>query len=89
MVGLYKLAYPEKLAQALEWLREADVRTHGEFQLTDALMHLIEEGEVMTTCSVDNWFDCGRKEPCSKPMLASSTSPNFWKAATTPNFPIR
>ncbi|MBF9222593.1 sugar phosphate nucleotidyltransferase [Hymenobacter ruricola] len=62
MVGLYKLAYPDKLAQALEWLRETDVRTHGEFQLTDALMHLIEDGEVMTTCPVDNWFDCGRKE---------------------------
>jgi len=62
MVGLYKLAYPDKLAEALEWLREADVRTHGEFQLTDALMHLIEEGEAMTTCPVDNWFDCGRKE---------------------------
>ncbi|MDO7845456.1 sugar phosphate nucleotidyltransferase [Hymenobacter sp. M29] len=62
MVGLYKLAYPDKLAEALEWLREADVRTHGEFQLTDALMHLIEDGEVMTTCPVDNWFDCGRKE---------------------------
>ncbi|HEX8329123.1 MAG TPA: sugar phosphate nucleotidyltransferase [Hymenobacter sp.] len=62
MVGLYKLAYPEKLAQALEWLRETDVKTHGEFQLTDALMHMIEEGEVMTTASVDNWFDCGRKE---------------------------
>ncbi|MDO7850033.1 sugar phosphate nucleotidyltransferase [Hymenobacter convexus] len=62
MVGLYKLAYPDKLAEALEWLRETDVRTHGEFQLTDALMHLIEDGEVMTTCPVDNWFDCGRKE---------------------------
>ncbi|MBJ6108874.1 NTP transferase domain-containing protein [Hymenobacter sp. BT523] len=62
MVGLYKLADAEKLAQALEWLRETDVRTHGEFQLTDALMRLIEDGEVMTTCPVDNWFDCGRKE---------------------------
>ncbi|MBD2722827.1 sugar phosphate nucleotidyltransferase [Hymenobacter armeniacus] len=62
MVGLYKLAHAEKLAQALEWLRETDVRTHGEFQLTDALMRLIEDGEVMTTCPVDNWFDCGRKE---------------------------
>ena len=77
MVGLYKLAYPEKLAQALEWLRETDVRTHGEYQLTDALMHLIEEGEVMTTCSVDNWFDCGRKETLLEANARLLNRPEF------------
>jgi len=77
MVGLYKLAFPEKLAQALEWLRDADVRTHGEFQLTDALMHLIEEGEAMTTCSVDNWFDCGRKETLLEANARLLNQPEF------------
>ncbi len=62
LVGLYKLADAEKLAQALEWLMAANVQTHGEYQLTDALMHLIEEGEEITTAPVDNWFDCGRKD---------------------------
>jgi glucose-1-phosphate thymidylyltransferase len=77
MVGLYKLAYPEKLAQALEWLRDTDVRTHGEYQLTDALMHLIEEGEVMTTCPVDNWFDCGRKETLLEANARLLNQPEF------------
>jgi glucose-1-phosphate thymidylyltransferase len=62
LVGLYKLADPEKLALSLEWLLSTELRTHGEYQLTDALMHLIEQGETMTTAPVDNWFDCGRKE---------------------------
>jgi glucose-1-phosphate thymidylyltransferase len=77
MVGLYKLAYPEKLAQALEWLRDSDVRTHGEYQLTDALMHMIEQGEVMTTCSVDNWFDCGRKETLLEANARLLNRPEF------------
>ncbi|WP_201977420.1 sugar phosphate nucleotidyltransferase [Hymenobacter rubidus] len=77
MVGLYKLAYPEKLALALEWLRDTDVRTHGEYQLTDALMHLIEQGEVMTTCSVDNWFDCGRKDTLLEANARLLNQPEF------------
>ena len=62
LVGLYKIANAEKLAESLEWLIDSGLRTHGEFQLTDALMHLIEEGEPMQTSTVDTWFDCGRKE---------------------------
>ena len=87
MVGLYKLAYPEKLAQALEWLREADVRTHGEFQLTDALMHLIEQGEAMTTCSVDNWFDCGRKETLLEANARLLNQPEFLEGRDYSEFP--
>ena len=87
MVGLYKLAYPEKLAQALEWLRETDVRTHGEYQLTDALMHLIEQGEVMTTCPVDNWFDCGRKETLLEANARLLNRPEFLDGCDYSEFP--
>jgi glucose-1-phosphate thymidylyltransferase len=87
MVGLYKLAYPEKLAQALEWLRDNEVRTHGEYQLTDALMHLIEEGEVMTTCPVDNWFDCGRKETLLEANARLLNQPEFLDNRDYSEFP--
>lgn len=87
MVGLYKLIYPEKLAQALEWLRTNDVRTHGEFQLTDALMHLIAEGEVMTTCPVDNWFDCGRKESLLEANARLLNQPEFLEGHDYAEYP--
>jgi glucose-1-phosphate thymidylyltransferase len=87
MVGLYKLAFPEKLAQALEWLRDHEVRTHGEYQLTDALMHLIEEGEAMTTCPVDNWFDCGRKETLLEANARLLNQPEFLDNIDYSQFP--
>jgi glucose-1-phosphate thymidylyltransferase len=87
MVGLYKLDYPEKLAVALEWLYDTDVRTHGELQLTDALMHLIDEGEVMTTCSVDNWFDCGRKDSLLEANARLLNRPEFLRRRDYPEFP--
>lgn len=77
LVGLYKLADPEKLAQALEWLMSTELRTHGEYQLTDALMHLIEQGETMTTAPVDNWFDCGRKETLLEANARLLNQPEF------------
>jgi len=77
LVGLYKLADPEKLALALEWLMSTELRTHGEYQLTDALMHLIEQGETMTTAPVDNWFDCGRKETLLEANARLLNQPEF------------
>jgi glucose-1-phosphate thymidylyltransferase len=87
MVGLYKLAYPELLAQALEWLMASDVRTHGEYQLTDALMHLIENGEPMTTAAVDNWFDCGRKETLLEANARLLNQPEFLDRRDYSEFP--
>ncbi len=41
---------------------KGDVRTRGEFQLTDALQMMIERGERMKTFPIDGWFDCGKPE---------------------------
>jgi glucose-1-phosphate thymidylyltransferase len=87
LVGLYKLAFPEQLAQALEWLVTTELRTHGEFQLTDALMHLIEQGEHMTTCAVDNWFDCGRKDTLLEANTRLLNQPEFLDHKGYPEFP--
>lgn len=87
LVGLYKLAYPEKLAQALEWLVDGEHRTHDEYQLTDALMYLIENGEPITTCTVDNWFDCGRKESLLEANARLLNRPEFQERREFPEFP--
>jgi glucose-1-phosphate thymidylyltransferase len=86
LVGLYKIANAEKLAESLEWLINTDQRTHEEFQLTDALMHLIEEGEVMRPAAVDNWFDCGRKETLLEANARLLDQPEFYQAIDYPDF---
>jgi glucose-1-phosphate thymidylyltransferase len=62
LVGLYKIANPKKLVESLEYIIKEDLRTLGEYHLTDALMHMIKNGEKMVKWGVDQWFDCGRKE---------------------------
>lgn len=62
MVGLYKIHNPAKLIEALAYIIREGIKTLGEYHLSDALMHLIKNGEKIATLPVDNWFDCGRKE---------------------------
>ena len=42
--------------------KKNNIRTYDEFQLTDAIMKLIEDGAQFSTVEVNNWFDCGKKE---------------------------
>ncbi len=62
IVGLYKVREVPELLKAVEFLMENDTRTVGEYQLTDALQHMVEQGIRFQTVPVSNWFDCGRKE---------------------------
>ncbi|MDN5201579.1 sugar phosphate nucleotidyltransferase [Fulvivirgaceae bacterium BMA10] len=77
LIGIYKISNPEELAQAVEHIVEAQIKTLGEYQLTDALMHMINNGEKMTTLSVDNWFDCGRKESLLEANAILMSRPEF------------
>jgi glucose-1-phosphate thymidylyltransferase len=62
IVGLYWIARPEKLLAAIDTIMREDIRTKGEFQLTDALETMRQGGERITTFAVDGWFDCGKPE---------------------------
>jgi glucose-1-phosphate thymidylyltransferase len=62
MVGFYKIKEVDKLISALDFNIQNDIRTAGEFPLTDALMRMIEEGVEFKPFTVDNWFNCGKKE---------------------------
>ena len=86
MVGLYKIAHPEKLAQSLEYLIDQNLRTQNEYHLTDALMHLISQGEKIETSEVDHWYDCGRKESLLHTNAVLLNRPEFLKAEN-PEFP--
>ncbi|RNA65868.1 nucleotidyl transferase [Prosthecochloris sp. ZM_2] len=62
IVGLYFLKHAGPLFAGLDHIIESGIRTKGEFQLTDALQHMIESGEHFTTFPVKNWYDCGKPD---------------------------
>ena len=62
LVGLYKIIEVKQLLDALSYNIENGIQTMGEYQLTDGLMRMIEQGALMTTLRVNNWFDCGKKD---------------------------
>lgn len=62
MVGFYKIKEVKTMIEVIGYNISNNIRTHGEFQFTDALMGMIERGVQFSTLTVDNWFDCGKKE---------------------------
>ncbi len=62
MVGFYKIKEVSTLIEVIEHNIKNNIKTHGEFQFTDALMGMIERGVKFSTITVDNWFDCGKRE---------------------------
>ncbi len=63
MVGFYKISDVTALIEALEFNMEHRlVSIRNEYPLTDALMRMIENGVPFGTITVDNWFNCGKKE---------------------------
>ena len=62
LVGLYYIANTKLLIESLNELFANDIKTRGEYQLTDALQIMIEKGEPITTFPVEGWYDCGKPE---------------------------
>ncbi|MFI5222543.1 MAG: sugar phosphate nucleotidyltransferase [Bacteroidia bacterium] len=62
LVGIYKIKESDKLVEALEYHISNKLTSQNEYQLTDALMYMVEKGVKLKTFDVDNWFDCGKKE---------------------------
>lgn len=62
MVGFYKIREVSMLIDALEFNINNNIRSNGEFPLTDALMRMVERGVKLLPVVVDNWFNCGKKE---------------------------
>ncbi len=62
IAGLYLIKNQGILKQAIEKLVRDDIRTRGEFQLTDAMKIMMDEGETITAAEIDSWLDCGKRE---------------------------
>jgi glucose-1-phosphate thymidylyltransferase len=62
MVGLYKIKEGKLLMNTLDENIKNNFRTYNEFQLTDALMKMVEKGAIIKSFKVEEWYDCGKKE---------------------------
>ena len=62
IVGIYYIKDVKALKEALNYLMQNDIRTKGEFQLTDALERMIQHGCKFRTAPVEKWLDCGLVE---------------------------
>lgn len=62
LVGLYYITNPSLLSECLTELIDNNVRSRGEFQLTDALQMMIDRGENLAPFHVEGWYDCGKPE---------------------------
>jgi glucose-1-phosphate thymidylyltransferase len=67
------------LFECLNQLMAEERRTRGEFQLTDALQLMVEQGAHLTTFPVEQWFDCGNQEALlvtNRHLLEGAPVPN-------------
>jgi glucose-1-phosphate thymidylyltransferase len=62
IVGLYYIVNGALLFECLNEVVDKNIRTKDEFQLTDALLLMLERGEEMGVFPVEGWHDCGRPE---------------------------
>ncbi|ATL45989.1 glucose-1-phosphate thymidylyltransferase [Chitinophaga caeni] len=62
LVGLYKIRETKQLYDCLEENYKQQIKSHDEFQLTDALQCMIQGDVKFHAFKVANWFDCGRKD---------------------------
>lgn len=62
IVGIYYIKDVKALRGALKYLMDHDIRSRGEFQLTDALQMMVEQGCGFRTAPVHEWLDCGLPE---------------------------
>lgn len=62
IAGLYNITETDMLIECLHRLVNEDIRTRGEYQLTDALAMMLEREAVFRTFKLEAWYDCGLPE---------------------------
>ncbi len=62
MVGIYYIKETPTMFAALDRHLNNTADENGEYHLTNALQHMLEDGVQLHAFRVTNWFDCGKKE---------------------------
>lgn len=68
LVGLYWVRDARGLFAAIRRVIDEDIRTRDEYQITDALQIMIDDGAVFEPFEIEEWFDCGKPDA----MLATN-----------------
>lgn len=77
MVGCYKVREVEQFIRACAYNLDHEIKSIGEYPLTDALARMLEWGTPLSTIKVDNWFDCGRREVLLETNATFLNRPGF------------
>ncbi len=62
IVGINYIKNSELLFNCLEHVIKNNIKTKGEYQITDAFQEMINRGEKIQSFLVDGWYDCGKLE---------------------------
>lgn len=62
IIGVYYFRDGERLKSELQRLIDNDIKLKGEYQITDAMEHMLNNGVKFYTDQVDEWLDCGNKD---------------------------
>jgi glucose-1-phosphate thymidylyltransferase len=62
IIGVYYFKDGENLKKELQRLIDNDIKIKGEYQITDAMDHMLKNGMKFYTDQVDEWLDCGNKD---------------------------
>ena len=62
IAGAYYIQSQKKLKHAIETLIKNNIKTRDEYQLTDALVHMMNNGETFKALPIEAWYDCGTVE---------------------------
>ena len=62
IIGVYYFKDGEGLKKELQRLIDNDIKLKGEYQITDAMEHMLKNGVKFYTDQVQEWFDCGFKD---------------------------
>jgi glucose-1-phosphate thymidylyltransferase len=59
IAGFYIFQNSDTISNALGKIVEKGIKTRGEYQLTDAMKLMIEDGVELYAANISGWFDCG------------------------------
>jgi glucose-1-phosphate thymidylyltransferase len=62
LVGLYKIKESALLFECFQQLFTDNIKSNGEYNLTDAIDCMIKKGVQFKGFKVKHWYDCGKKE---------------------------
>lgn len=62
IIGVYYFKDGDRLKKELQRLIDNKIMLKGEYQITDAMEHMLQNGVKFYTDQVAEWFDCGFKD---------------------------